>query len=167
LTPFQVCDYGALVNEVARTLRLGGLFLSVEWSNHISLHPSIPGDVETHAPASTHFYDTVNHNLATLGVNPDGFAAFNLIANSSHFTSVTVEQIDVPIGTWHPEEGLRQIGSSFRAAQKRLAHAYKRMLLTAGMSPEAVDTLIDDFVHDLYTTDGLMMTVYLTSAERV
>lgn len=100
-------------------------------------------------------------------MNPDGSMPSTLLSNSAHFTNVTTEHIDVPIGPWNPNEGLRVIGSSFRAAHKKLAHAYKRMLLRAGMPLEEVDVLIHDFVHEMRNVEGLVMTVYLTSAERV
>lgn len=100
-------------------------------------------------------------------MNSDGYIPSTLISDSAHFTNVITEQIDVPIGAWNPNGNLRVIGSSFRAAQRKLAHAYKRMLLRADMPLEEVDTLIHDFIHELRTVDGLVMTVYLTSAERI
>lgn len=163
----QVTDYESFLDEAARVLQPGGLLLSVEWANHISLHPSFSGSIEDNAPVVVHFFDTINHILAGLGVNPDGSIPSRLLSNSAHFTNVATEQIDVPIGPWNPNEGLRVIGSSFRAAHKKLAQAYKRMLLRAGMSPEEVDALIHDFVHEMRSVDGLVMQVYLTSAERV
>lgn len=167
LTYLQVTDYGAFLNEAARVLQPGGLLLSVEWANRVSIHPTFPGSIEENAPVVVHFFDTINQILSGLGVNPDGSLPSRLLSNSPHFTNVATEQIDVPIGPWNPNEGLRVIGSSFRAAHKKLAQAYKRMLLRAGMSPEEVDTLIHDFVHEMRAVDGLVMTVYLTSAERV
>ncbi|KAJ2921651.1 hypothetical protein H1R20_g15438, partial [Candolleomyces eurysporus] len=157
----------SLLDEVARLLRPGGLLLSVEWSKQLSFHPDSNLDIEEHAPATFHFFDTVNHILAdTHGVSLDSADIQLLVTNSAHFLNVTTEQIYVPVGIWHENDVLTTIGSSFRAGQKKLAVSFKQMLLDSGMSAEEVDALITDFTEEMHSVEGLVMVAHITHAER-
>ncbi|RXW13348.1 hypothetical protein EST38_g12507 [Candolleomyces aberdarensis] len=157
----------SLLGEVERLLQPGGCFLSVEYSKQLSFHPDYNRDIGEHAPATFHFFDTVNHILAdTHGVSLDSADIQLLVTNSPHFHTVTTEQIYIPVGIWHEDDGLNTIGSSFRAGQKKLAVSFKQMLLDSGMSAEEVDALITDFTEEMHAVEGLVMVVHITHAER-
>lgn len=139
----------------------------MEWSKQLSFHPDYDLNVEDHAPATLHFFNTVNHILSdTHGISLDAADIQFLITNSAHFFSVTTEEIYVPVGTWHENDALSRIGSSFRAGQKKMANSFKQMLLDSEMSVEEVETLIDNFSEEMYSVEGLVMVAHVTHAQR-
>ncbi|KAJ2919633.1 hypothetical protein MD484_g856, partial [Candolleomyces efflorescens] len=162
-----VPDYNLLLDEAARLLRPGGLFLSVEWAKQLSSYPGYDLDIEEDAPAAFNFFNTVNNTLADMhGISLDSADIKFLINNSAHFLTANTEDIHVPVGAWHENDALRTIGSSFRAGQKKLAVALEPTLLASGMSVDEVDALISGFKQEIDTVDGLAMVAHITHAER-
>lgn len=162
-----VPNYGSLLDEAARLLRPGGLFLSVEWAKQLSPYPGYDLDIEEDAPAAFNFFNTVNNTLAAMhGISLDSADIKFLINDSAYFLTANTEDVHVPVGAWHESDALSTIGSSFRAGQKKLAASLKPMLLGSGMSADDVDTLISAFKQDIDTVDGLAMVAHITHAER-
>jgi len=164
----QVPDYNIFLDEVARLLRPGGLFLSVEWTYQPTIHPRFQDVHIDQPPASIRFFSTINQIIRGNGGGwLDGVQAANTIASSTQFTNIIREQILVPIGPWEPNEVLNRIGSTFRTVHEKLAITLGQTMVDSGMPPPAANMLVSDYIAELQMVGGLISVAHITYARRV
>ncbi|KAF9446856.1 S-adenosyl-L-methionine-dependent methyltransferase [Macrolepiota fuliginosa MF-IS2] len=159
----SVHDYRAILPEVIRVLRPGGIFLSCEWDLGVSFHPDSPHATETalHAPASTQFYQVLNAALESRGIRTVMSQITGYLHESSAFDDIQPNAFYVPVGTWHDNPRMQDLGRGFLATQSRLADSVKPFLKQVGHPQAYVDGLVREFVEELRTTDGLVGTYRL------
>ncbi|TFK73094.1 S-adenosyl-L-methionine-dependent methyltransferase [Pluteus cervinus] len=160
-------NYTKILEEVARILRPGGLFVSVEWGMRpAGVSPSTGALV--HAPSMAHFFDIVKSNLAARR----GLQAFeqntvrDLILQNQDFSGPVTETIQVPIGSWPADEDMQRFGRAFRAAHRYFAAAITPFLSEA-VDPVDLNIAIQAHVHEMMTIDGLVTEYYATYARRI
>ncbi|KAF8991325.1 S-adenosyl-L-methionine-dependent methyltransferase [Cyathus striatus] len=163
-------DYPTMLMEVARVLRSGGLFVSVEWGRYPYFHPSFgidPQQVPGYTPASSHFFDVVNDAVRERGIYPIAGDVPNMLANTRLFRNVTTQFCYIPIGPWYPDVPMQRVGHAYRAAVMRYANSATPMLLDAGWSEQQVETIIDDLRAELLTVRGLVGVYHIVYAHRL
>lgn len=161
-------DYRAVMEEVARVLRPGGLFLSFEWGHFVTLHPSLHGDISTHAPASRRFFDAMNGVLGSYrDSQPVNTDMAQLLTNVGGFEDISTTTHYVPIGTWPADPALRSIGEKNLTAQERYANSVRHALVQSGRPQEDVDLLLGEYLAEIRTIGGIASVCYAACARRV
>ena len=101
----QVRDYPGLIDQVARVLRPGGLFLACEWGRFPLLHDGRNPQLAT--PFACAFFAAVNDALRARGVLPDAAQRLDAwLAESGYFERIRPRQYAIPIGDWPADEHL-------------------------------------------------------------
>ncbi|KAF8994878.1 hypothetical protein BDQ17DRAFT_1366250, partial [Cyathus striatus] len=164
-------DYPTTLIEVARVLRPGGLFVSVEWGKYPCFHPSYGIDplmAMEHAPALNHFYEVVDDAARDLGIYPVVAGDVpGMLADSHLFHSITSQVCYVPIGPWCPNESLRRVGHAYRAAVLRYASSVTPMLIDAGLAQAEVESIIENLTRELLIVRGLVGAYHIVYARRI
>lgn len=162
--PMQVRDYPAVLREVARVLRPGGLFLSCEWGRGPAFDPSYPSSP---IPGLCHFFEVLTKALDVCrGIQPIASVVPSFINHSGLFTEITTYRYYVPIGPWHWDERMRRLGRAFRAAHLRYADSVKPLLTEAGWTEGEITDIVDEFIHELKTVRGLVSVYHVAHARR-
>ncbi|PFH50098.1 hypothetical protein AMATHDRAFT_80991 [Amanita thiersii Skay4041] len=162
-----VRNWPALIQEIARLLRPGGLFLSSELGLFPAVDPSHSNDPRSYAPASTRFFEAIGRVLHAREIPP---AAQNVpieLMRSQRFANVTVNHSSIPIGGWHSQEELANIGQDFRRVQERFTSTVTPLLQESGLTQLQVAELIADYLQELDTVQGLVSVYYTTFAFRI
>ncbi|THU94238.1 S-adenosyl-L-methionine-dependent methyltransferase [Dendrothele bispora CBS 962.96] len=138
-------DYRGIIQEAARILKPGGLFLATEWHQSIYVQPGlhIP-DMQAYVPNLCRFYETLHNALRSRNIDatvpailPDLINGFPDLFN----TPVHAEGHFVPIGTWSTREIGRDIGVRMRGVVTRYMESVRHLLV--GQLPEDdVDAMI-------------------------
>ncbi|KAH6905876.1 S-adenosyl-L-methionine-dependent methyltransferase [Coprinopsis sp. MPI-PUGE-AT-0042] len=167
-----ITNYTFLIQEVARVLKPGGMFLTVEWDRRPSFPAGSLRHLEIDAPASIRFHQTLDQALHTgVGVHPSPRQCSALLAASHHFVNVETRSLTVPIipiGGSHENPQLARIGGWVRSTQVKLARACERLLLLhTHLSQAEVERLTEDYVRELRSVHGLIATFYVAYGTRV
>ncbi|KAH8092174.1 hypothetical protein BXZ70DRAFT_951500 [Cristinia sonorae] len=146
-----VRDYPALVDEVARVLRPGGLFVGCEFNRIPAMAHG--RDASTHLPLSSRFFDAVNQTLyfskGILNVAP---CISRILNASDHFDEVHQLRVEMPVGGDH-------FGTCFKGLLKMYVEGLKVVLLDAGWSRAQVDDLARGYLHEMEHIPG-MVSIY-------
>ena len=160
LTSFQVTNYASLLNEVARVLRPGGIFVAGEWGRCAALTGGQNPDLVI--PFTVDFYSAVRQVLWARGLYPAVYDDLEgLLVGSRHFDHVEYHVYEMPIGDWPEDSQRRWMGIEFRGILELYAMSMKVMLREAGWPN--VDQLIDGFRYEIYNVPGMVCrfkTVY-------
>ncbi|KAG6826942.1 hypothetical protein H0H92_013819 [Tricholoma furcatifolium] len=167
----QVLDYSAVLQEVGRVLKPGGLLTWCEWARsptfHPHFYPSLGPDLQVHAPGLCHFFDVLARALDTCrGIQPVTAALPGLIAEAGCFVDITPMVYYVPIGPWHSEPVMKALGRAFRAIMVRYADSTKPLLTEAGCTPQQIDAIVEGYMDDLMTIRGLSAVYHTVHARR-
>jgi SAM-dependent methyltransferase len=165
VTDLQVTNYPALLQEVARLLRPGGLFFSGEIGRSIDFAPDFPSDLARHAPRAWYFYDRINHFLTLRHLNPISDRIPHFIQHSQRFTMPIIQTFHIPIGDWHQDPVMKRVGKKYLAGLKVFAENLKPMLRETDMTRHDIDVLVSGFVHEIENVRGLV-GVYHTAWAR-
>ncbi|KAH6893783.1 S-adenosyl-L-methionine-dependent methyltransferase [Coprinopsis sp. MPI-PUGE-AT-0042] len=171
-TSMAIANHRFLIQEVARVLKPGGMFLSVEWDRRPSFPAGTWRHLEIDAPASIRFHQTLDQALHTgVGVHPSPRQCSALVASLQYFANVETRSLTVPIipiGGSHENSQLALIGGWVRSTQVKLARACKHLLLLhTHLSPAEVETLTEDYVRELRSVCSLVATFYVAYGTRV
>jgi hypothetical protein len=153
--------------EMARVLRPGGLFISIEWSPFVTMHPLIHADFSTHAPASYRFFNAVNEALRSVRDRPIEEDVASLLSNSERFVDISATTHYIPIGSWPTDMFLRGIGEANLQAQERYADSIRHVLLDASWEETDVEQLVTDHVNELRSVDGMATVCYTVYARKL
>ncbi|KAI1791430.1 S-adenosyl-L-methionine-dependent methyltransferase [Ganoderma leucocontextum] len=160
-----VRDYGAVLPEIARVLRPDGLFVSNEWGRcPIMLDGS---DLALHAPSTSEFFRAVRETLhERCGIPTVAHEIPELLQDSGFFTGIVSRRHYMPIGSWHDDPGLRDLGSEYRGMVELYARAM-RAVLNEGRWAAKADALINGCIDESWRVPGLVSVYYTVHARRV
>ncbi|KAF9562857.1 S-adenosyl-L-methionine-dependent methyltransferase [Agrocybe pediades] len=162
-----VHDYRAVLQEAVRLLRPGGLFISYEWAPHSPINLNVPPS-PNYIPAIRHLHSSVNaafHLTRNMQILSDQVRRY--IVDVGAFTDITATEHLIPIGDWHTDAMLKEVGLLTLEANKRYGDSVKPLLMEAGWTGTQVDGLLEDYKQELDNTIGLnsvLVTVYATKA---
>ncbi|KIL64641.1 hypothetical protein M378DRAFT_582742 [Amanita muscaria Koide BX008] len=156
-----------LINECARLLRPGGLFVSCEWIHFPVADPSADHDANTYAPASVRFFNTIHQILQREGVQLDPLNAHLSLTQSPQFTDISTERRSAPIGQWPEDETWKNIGNDQKIIFQRFTGSVMPMLTNAGMTEAAAGQLTADYLEEVDNKDGLVCEYVITHARKV
>ncbi|KAG6879313.1 hypothetical protein C0992_003640 [Termitomyces sp. T32_za158] len=163
-----VLDYAAVLQEVGRVLRPNGLFVSYEWGRYPAFHPAMGLNPSEHAPGVCQFFAALTQALAVCrGIQHVAGTLPALLTAAGCFRDVTARQYFVPIGPWHEDPRMKEIGRGFRATLSRYADSVKPLLMDAGWTEEEVAAIAQAYLHDLRTVPGLVAVLHTVHAQKI
>ncbi|PPQ72036.1 hypothetical protein CVT26_006726 [Gymnopilus dilepis] len=163
-----VRNYRQVLEEIARVLRPGGLFISYEWATQPAFHPRLQLDPAAHAPASSRFHDAVNSALTNRrGLQQIVVDLSSVLAETSGFTDIRPCQYHIPIGAWHEDPAMQSIGAACLRANERYAQSVRPFLVDSGWSEADVDTMLDNYIHEIRSVNGLVSVLFTAHARRL
>ncbi|KAF9458132.1 S-adenosyl-L-methionine-dependent methyltransferase [Collybia nuda] len=161
-----VHDYPTVLQEVARVLRPGGLFISYEWGRYPAFHPSVTVKPPIHGVER--FFNVLEEALETVrDIYPIAPHIPSYLIDSGHFDDISPEHFNMPVGPWQNDEELRKLGRAFRASLRRYANSVKPLLYEAGWTEEDVREITQNYIHDLETVRGMVCRLYTVHARRI
>lgn len=165
---WSVRDYAAILPEVIRVMRPGGLYLSGELDNAVFFHPDTPqaSNPGLHAPASTLFFQVVNAALQSRGIDPSVNQIVTHLQNTGAFSNIEQIIFPIPIGRWHDDPRRQELGTMLQAILWRFADSVKPMLRHAGHPQAYIDGLVQNFGDEMDTTHGLFGAYHVVQAIR-
>lgn len=156
------------MEEMARMLKHGGLFISIEWGHFVAIHPSIHADTSIHAPACCRFFNVVNEVLRSVrDPHPIEADVAQLLSDSERFVDISATTHYVPIGSWPSDVSQRQIGEVNLRAQERYADSVKNLLLDGSWEENEVERLVTEYIDELRSIDGMTTVCYTVHARKV
>lgn len=162
-----VRDYPRLLQEVARVLRPGGLYIACEWGRLPCTEDD--SDPAARAPRTCEFFMAVLLALQRNGgTHPTARYIAGWLRDSGKFRNIQEQTYKVPMGgTWPTDPRHREIGATFRETMKTYTDSVKMLLLDNGYSYPCVETLIDGFLVELDAVRGLHFKYHTVHAIRV
>ncbi|KDR78240.1 hypothetical protein GALMADRAFT_138359 [Galerina marginata CBS 339.88] len=163
-----VLEYPQVLQEVARVLRPGGLFVSYEWAPYPAFDPSLQRDLAIYAPASFRFHDAINTALLQRrGLHPIAAQIPSFLASAGVFAEISAGQHYIPIGAWSADPSLQSIGTACLEANERYASSVKPLLCDSGWTDAEAESMLTDFIREIRTMNGLVSVLYTVHARRV
>ena len=160
----QIRDYGALLPEIARVLRRGGLFVSCEWGRCPVMADG--SDLAVHAPQTLEFFTAVRETLREQrGIPTVAPVIPQLLEDSGWFVNIVPRRYFMPIGDWHSSPELRAIGREYREMVALYARSMRSVLMEGRRAAEAND-LIDGYIRESWSVRGLVSVLYTVHARR-
>lgn len=164
----QVRDYPAILQEVGRVLRPGGLFLSCEWERWPTFYPSLVVHPPSRVPGACHFYDTLIKALDICrGIQSIASRIPSLVNDSNLFSDITASCHYMPIGPWQDGPSRKMLGRAYRASVLRYIDSVKPVLREAGYSEAEIDEIAGAYIHELKTVRGMVGTLRVVHARRL
>ncbi|KAI0743042.1 S-adenosyl-L-methionine-dependent methyltransferase [Daedaleopsis nitida] len=157
-------DYGALLPEIARMLRRGGLFVSCEWGRFPAMADG--SDVSARAPHAVAFFDAVQDTLRERrGIPHVAPEIPRLLEDSGYFTQIVPRRYHMPIGDWHSDPLLRELGREYRDMVNVYARSMRGLLLEGPWAAHT-DTLVRNFLDETWSVRGMVSTLFTVHARR-
>jgi hypothetical protein len=157
-----------MLAEAARVLRPGGLFLSGEWERVPSFANPVSGDADP-IPETRRLLNLVDTSLARHGAFPLATCIPGWLAESGQFQDITAQFHVVPIGDWHPDPVMKELGNDFRSVWVRYADSLKPMLGEPGlgMNEAQIDDLMEGYLQDMHNTSGMVGVYHTVHAKKI
>ena len=160
----QIRDYGGLLPEVARVLRPGGLFVSNEWARSPIMLDG--GDIDVHAPSTAEFFRAVRATLRDRrGIPTIAHKIPELLHDSGCFTHIASRPFFMPIGGWHADPGMRELGRENRDMVELYARSMRAVLIEGPWAAQA-DALIQGYIRESWSVSGLGLLYHTVHARR-
>lgn len=144
-------------------MRTGGIFFSGEWDLAVLRQPGLPQAANT-APSSTQYYEVLNDALHSRGIQSVIHQIPTYLHNTGNFHHIQPSVMYVPIGRWHDDPRLKDLGGRLQWVQSRFADSTKPFLREIGHTQAYVDALVQNFVDELGTVDGLVGAYHMVHA---
>jgi hypothetical protein len=109
------------------------------------------------------FFQVVDDALLTRGIRTVVSRIPDYLRSTSAFERIESRIFYVPIGGWHDDPGMRQLGRTFQGILGRFAESVKPMLLQSHQ-PGHVDALIQSFTAEIGTVHGLLGAYHIVEA---
>ncbi|SJL09903.1 uncharacterized protein ARMOST_13284 [Armillaria ostoyae] len=162
-----VRDYGKIIQEVKRILRPGGMFVSGEWGQHPSFHPSYNLDPASETPSLLHFFQVLRSALARCGIPPVAGNVHARLQSAGGFADITHQIHYLPIGSWSNDHIMQRIGKAFRTVLSRYMDSVRPIILELGINESDLDHLYADARAEVASTQGLVAVYYSVHARRM
>ncbi|KAI0714217.1 S-adenosyl-L-methionine-dependent methyltransferase [Cerioporus squamosus] len=157
-------DYGALLPEIARVLRRGGLFVSCEWGRRPAMADG--SDVATRAPRAVAFFDAVRGTLLERrGIQTVASRIPQLLADCGEFSHIVAQTFHMPIGDWHPNADLQVLGREYREMVELYARSM-RAVLSDGRWAAHADDLVQGYINEIWSVPGMVSICHTVYARR-
>ncbi|KAI0076867.1 S-adenosyl-L-methionine-dependent methyltransferase [Panus rudis PR-1116 ss-1] len=161
-----VHHYPDVIEKVARVLHPGGLFLACEWGRYPAMAGGV--DPQRYLPHSQAFFRAIIDTLyRTRGIRPVASRLEEYIESSGYFTNIRQRRFSVPIGPWHSDQRLQQIGAAYRDMVKVYASSMSLMMVQAGESQTEVARLLQGYLYELDNVAGMVSHFYTVHAIRL
>ncbi|KAI0087505.1 S-adenosyl-L-methionine-dependent methyltransferase [Irpex rosettiformis] len=157
-----VHDYPTIVNQVARVLRPGGLFLACEWGRSAEMVGGL--NPAEHAPCTCQFYNMVQETLERRGIHPLARRISRIVEESGHFKRVRTHVYEMPVGDWSRSFEMRCIGYWFRETLVQYAESMGVMMVEAGRHPVHVYAVVQGFIREMYEVRGIVAKYFTVHA---
>lgn len=154
-----------MVDQVARVLRPGGLFLAGEWGRSAEMAGGM--NPAEHAPRTCHFYRMVQETLLRRDIRPIARHIPRIMEESGHFKRVKARVYEMPVGPWHSNPELQSIGFWYRETLVRYAQSMGLMMVEAGCDPAQVQDVVYGFIREMYEVRGLVCKYFTVRAIKV
>lgn len=123
-------------------------------------------DVAARAPHACAFFNAVQETLCDRrGIQPVAPLIPHLLQASGYFTHVVPRRFHMPIGDWHTDPQMREMGREYRELVEMYARSMRAVLLEGMWAPQA-DTLIHNFIDEIRLVRGMVSTVFTVHARR-
>ncbi|KAJ4480857.1 S-adenosyl-L-methionine-dependent methyltransferase [Lentinula aciculospora] len=166
-----VRDYSVIVQESARMLKPGGMYLSGEWGQFPAFHPHFPqaeGHPGVHVPGLDRFYRMLRDVLALRGIiSPVASTVDQRLRNSGSFTDIQEHIFYMPIGSWADDPMHQTLGKRNRLAQTNFMNSIRPIFVAAGVTQRDLEQLYNECWTEMYGASGLVSIYYLVSACRI
>ncbi|TBU24943.1 S-adenosyl-L-methionine-dependent methyltransferase [Dichomitus squalens] len=158
-------DYGALLPEIARVLRRGGLFVSSEWGRRPIMVDG--SDLAVRAPHTSEFFTAVRETLRERrGIHTVAPGIPRLLDDSGCFVNIVPRRYYMPIGDWHTDPELRELGREYREMVELYARSMRAVLIEGRWAADA-DALIEGYIQETWRVRGMVSVYYTVHARRV
>ena len=160
-SPKQIDDYPAMLREVARVLRPGGLFLSGEWLRDVTMADG--SQIQVHAPNIHRLMTTVWAILANRGIHHRSENISGYIRQNGRFGSPSIAQYPVVVNSNRFDHDSNQfsVANMIKDAMIAFSHGMKPLLLGVGFERSYVNNLVVQFEREVREVQGLKV-VYVT-----
>ncbi|EKM52274.1 uncharacterized protein PHACADRAFT_51948, partial [Phanerochaete carnosa HHB-10118-sp] len=156
-------DYPGMLDQAARVLRSGGLFLACEWGRFVVMRDG--RDLAAAAPATCRFFEAVGAALAARGVVPVAEYLERSVHDCGRFERVEARCFEVPIGDWDPARALLGVGN--RGFLAMYVESLRALLVESGRHAADVEALIRDVQRELQTVRGMSAFYFTVHARRI
>ncbi|KAH9886678.1 S-adenosyl-L-methionine-dependent methyltransferase [Cubamyces lactineus] len=158
-------DYRALLQEVGRILRRGGLFVSCEWSRVPAMADG--SDITLRAPRTHDFFAAVRDTLQmSRGITSVARHIPHFLEETRQFTNIEAKRFHAPIGDWPSDPEMKAMGREFREMMIVYARSMKEVLLGGPYAADA-EELTQGYLHDIHTIPGIVSTCFTVHARRI
>ncbi|CDO76333.1 hypothetical protein BN946_scf184795.g4 [Trametes cinnabarina] len=158
-------DYRALLQEVGRILRRGGLFVSIEWGRFPAMEDG--SDVAIRAPRAYAFFSAIRETLRVRrGIEPIASSIPRFLEETRQFTDIQTQRFQAPIGEWPTDPARKEMGREFREMMILYANSMKAVL-QEGPFTLLADALVEGYIRDISSVPGIVSTCFTVHARRV
>jgi SAM-dependent methyltransferase len=166
MTSAQVRDYSRVVQQVARVLRPGGLFLACEWGRSAEMTGG--RDPAVFAPRTCLFYHRVHEALEHRAIAPVARHLARIVQESRQFERIRPRMYEMPVGNWPSEPHLRAIGERFRTNLVIYAQSMGILMYESGRyHPRYVQEIVTGFIYEMYHVPGIVCKYFTVRARKV
>ncbi|KAI0726961.1 S-adenosyl-L-methionine-dependent methyltransferase [Fomitopsis betulina] len=158
-----VRDFSMLLNEAARVLRCGGLFISGEWFGYPVMRDN--SRLSERAPCTYNFFALINQHLRWNNIQSVADRMPAMLRRSGSFVDVQHRDMRVPIGAWNSQ--LRRAGERLKTNLGVFAASMKLWLVWKGYcNNAAAEALIEGFAREVDTVQGMQLQYRITFARK-
>ncbi|PSR87015.1 hypothetical protein PHLCEN_2v5273 [Hermanssonia centrifuga] len=161
-----VRDYPVLLDEVARVLRPGGLFLACEWGRCVEMADG--RDPRLFVPRTCDFFNAVNQALVSRGITAIAAHIPTWLQESGHFNHIRRHIFKMPLGASPRDSQERgEIGTQFKNIMRLYANSMRVMLIETGWNSSEVEALIRGYLYEMDTVPGIVCLYSTVYARRI
>ncbi|XP_006455904.1 hypothetical protein AGABI2DRAFT_195215 [Agaricus bisporus var. bisporus H97] len=167
----SVRDYRTILPDVARVLRSGGVFFSGEWElkarHQLDSRQPAGGAFDDPCPLSRRFFQVVNAALESRGILTDVSLISGYLHDTGDFHHIQSSSMFIPVGGWHDDPRLADLGAKLHFVQTRFADSIKPLLRQMGNSEDFIEGLTSGFVNEIGSVVGIVAAFHYVYAIRI
>ena len=123
-------------------------------------------DLAVHAPQTLEFFTAVRETLREQrGIPTVAPVIPQLLENSGWFVNIVPRRYFMPIGDWHPDPAMRELGREYREMVELYARSMRAVLVDGRFAAQA-DELVQGYVEDIWSVPGMVSVCYTVYARR-
>ncbi len=112
------------------------------------------------------FFDAVKDTLLERrGIQTIADRIPQLLADSGDFTHIVARTYHMPIGDWHPNVDMQELGREYRDMVELYARSMRAVLLDGRWAAHA-DSLVQGYIDEIWSVRGLVSICYTVYAKR-